>query len=378
MRASDSTDSSSNWDFTAVHEFLRSSACGSQVHTANGSDSTVPSPMRGPSRQNVDSAGIPVSEVTTKRSYPRLGDFGSLWDLLNKDPKDNAEPVSTNAILSASDVDEHTYRPAQAGTISKRPSLNQSSRSNTPSGPSQLASRMVPLSGVSQPEISNDTVLGYSSGTSNRSQAFTILKRAANLSSGTQISGSASPRTSQSSSKPIIGASNPIDTPKAIGKAKTRGKGNPQYKTGAAPFESSTDADSDSDTIVFDHAATRNPRGLALVPTQVGTPDARTGHYETPPSSYDEDIPLDDDVIRNIITTPAGIQVLPAAYKSLTERRIGLMTKLLKEFPGFTQFASRVGRLTSAQIRVEHRPIHVFVDMSNVCFGPFSFTFLPN
>lgn len=111
----------------------------------------------------------------------------------------------------------------------------------------------------------------------------------------------------------------------------------------------------------------------------MGTTDARAGHYETPPSSYDDDdILLYDDPVRKIINTPAGIQVLPAAYKTLTERRIGLMTKLLEEFPGFTKFASRVGRLAPAKIRVEHRPIHVFVDMSNVCLGLFHFIFQIN
>lgn len=373
MLASDSTESSSNWDFTAVHEFLRSSACDSQV-TTDGSDSTVPSSMRGPSKQDVDSAELPVSTVTTKRSYPRLGDFGSLWDLLKRNPEDNAESAFTDSILPASDVDNHIHRPPQAGTTSERPCLNQSSRSNTAFGPSQLTSGTVPLSSVSQPEISNDTVLGYPSGSSNQPRAFTILKRAANSSSGIHTSSAASSRTPQSSSNPV-GASSPIDTPKATAKAKSRGKGNPQCKTEAAPLESSTDADSDSDTIVFDRAAPQNPPDLAFVPTQVGTPDPRPGHYETPPSSYDEDNPLNDDAFRNVITTPAGIKVLPTTYKSLTERRIGLMTKLLKEFPEFTQFASRVGKLTPAQIRAEHRPIHVFVDMSNVCFGPFSFAF---
>lgn len=380
MLASESTEQSSNWDFTAVHDFLRSSVHGSQVSAADVSDPTGPSRTWGPSGQNADSAGIPVSEFTAQRGYSRLGDFGPLWDLLNRDLKENTEQDSTNAILHASDVDEHTHSPAPAGTIPKRCGLHQSASSGTASRPSQSTFRTTPLSSASKPEISNDTVLGHPSGSTNQFRAFTILKRAAKLSGGTQTSSVAITRQ-QPSSKSTIDASHPIDTPKATTKAKSGGKRNPQHKNGVALLESSTDADSDSDTVIFDRATTQSRGKLAFVPTQVGALDARAGHYETPPSSYDEDSSLNDDTIRNIITTPAGIQVLPASYKTLTERRIGLMTKLLKEFPGFTQFASQIGRgigrLPRQKIGVEHRPIHVFVDMSNVCVDAFNSMFRP-
>lgn len=324
--------------------------------------------MRGPPAQDVNSAVLPVEEVTTTRSYPRLGDFGLLWKFLKTDSKDNAES-SSRTILP--DANEYTHKPAQADTIVQRPCLNRSSHSNTSFGRSQSASEKTPLSSPSKPENSNDAVLGYSPGPSNQSQALTVLERAASPSGGTQNRDSTTPRFPQPSLRPGIDASNPVDTPEATAKAKAGGKQKPRHKNGVAPLEISTDAESDSDTIIFDRTATQTPEGFVFVPSQAGTTDTRVGHYATSPSSYGENSSLDDDAFKNVITTAAGIQVLPAAYKTRTERRIGLMTKLLKEYPGFTQFASRVGCLAPKKIGVEHRPIHVFVDMSNVCFSVF-------
>lgn len=374
MLAIESTEQSSNWDFTAVHDFLRSSAYGSRVSIADVSRPTVLSPTGGQSGQNVDNAGIPAAESTAQQGYSRLGDFGPLWDLLNRDLKENIEQDSTNAILHASEVDEHTQRPVPACTTPTRCGLHLSAPSDTVFMPSRSSFRTAPFSSASKPEISNDTIRGHPSGSTNQPRAFTTLKRAARSSGGIQTSNVTS-TPQRPSSKSTIDASHPIDTPKTIAKAKPRGNRNPQHKNGV--LESSTDADSDSDTVIFDRGFTQSARRLAFVPTQVGTLDARAGHYETPPSSYDEDSSLNDDAIRNVITTPAGIQVLPAAYKTLTERRTGLMTKLLKDFPGFTQFVSQVGGLAPQKMGVEHRPIHVFVDMSNVFVDSFNSMFWP-
>lgn len=134
--------------------------------------------------------------------------------------------------------------------------------------------------------------------------------------------------------------------------------------------EGSDEVDSDSHPTVFDRPYSRRPNHLAFTPGQLGTPDARHGRYETPPSSFDEkESTLKSENVKNFITTSAGIRVLPVDYKSATERRIGLMTKLLKDFPEYAQLVSRVGHSPKpTQNNVQSRPIHVFVDMSNVSF----------
>lgn len=223
---------------------------------------------------------------------------------------------------------------------------------------------------MSRPQISDDTVAG-SSLPSNGPQAFTVLKRAADTKSSSIDLSTAAEAPPRTPPKPIIGASNTFGTPAAKAKAKSDGKDDVMLS------ESSADADSDPSTIVFDRPITRKPGVLAFAPSQVGTPDARVDHYDTPPSSYDElDPALNDDTVRNIVSTPSGIRVLPVAYKNATDRRVGLMTKLLKDFPEYAQLVLQVGRLSAKKNDEEPRPIHVFVDMSNVSISLLA-TFLP-
>lgn len=136
----------------------------------------------------------------------------------------------------------------------------------------------------------------------------------------------------------------------------------------AISSEGSAEVDSDSHPTVFDRSYSRTPNHLPFTPGQVGTPDAPHARYETPPSSFDEkESTLKSENVKNFITTSAGIRVLPVDYKTATERRIGLMTKLLKDFPSYAQLVSRVGQSPKpSQENVQSRPIHVFVDMSNV------------
>lgn len=363
MLATESTElASNNWDFTPVFDLLRSSTYGGTHYPVHGSESTVPSQNQGQSGQDVDSASSPVSEVKHRRSYPRLGDFGSVWDLLNQDSKANESPALQRTTPPTSEVDQNARQPARVGTILKRASQNQPAPRNPTLETPQSTFKSVPLSSASKPQISKDTVAGSSSRSSTQPQAFTILKRAADTNNDDTVS--MPPRTP---SKAIIGTSNPIDTPIAKNKAKSVEK-HTKPKNDVMLSESSADADSDSSTIIFDRPITLKPGDLAFVPSQLGTPDARADHYETPPSSYDElDSALNDDTIRNIVTTPTGIRVLPAAYKTATDRRIGLMTKLLKDFPEYAQLVAQVGRLKKKG--GEPRPIHVFVDMSNVCLS---------
>ena len=133
--------------------------------------------------------------------------------------------------------------------------------------------------------------------------------------------------------------------------------------------DSSAEMDSDSSTIIFDRPITRKPDHSTFVPGQVGTVDLQYDRYETPPSSFDDAEPTftNSKNVKSVITTSTGIRVLPIDYKTSTERRIGLMTKLLREFPEYAQLVSQVGQSPKiSREDLQSRPIHVFVDMSNV------------
>lgn len=350
MLQTEPAEPASNWDFTPVLDLLRSPAYGGRPRLDHGSETIAPP-------HTVDRAGTPVSEIRPMRSHTRLGDFDSIWGLLNHDSKGSeAQPALSQTAQPTLDVDTQATRPARVGTVLKRDTHDQPSYQKPTLAFPQSTSRTIPVSSASRPQVSEDSVAG-SSLPSNGPQAFTILKRAADTKSSSSYLSTFAERPPRTPPKPIISASNTFGTPAA--KAQSGGKD-------VMLSESSTDADSDSSTVVFDRPLTRKPGVLAFTPSQVGAPDARVDHDETPPSSYDElDPALNDDTVRNIVSTPSGIRVLPAAYKNATDRKVGLMTKLLKDFPAYAQLVLQVGRVLKKKDG-EPRPIHVFVDMSNV------------
>lgn len=369
MRATEPTEPALNWDFTPVFDLLRSPTTnGGTSSPARHFETTVPSGPKGQSKQDAGyGASGPVTDLKPRRSHHKLGDFGSLWDLLSQDSNRQGETARADTTIASSDHSQFPLQHASPVTFLKSTSRDGPAKRTSHSGSTQPTSRSAPVSRASKPRISTDTVPGRPARSPTQDHAYTILKRAADNKSGSKDTTTPLPQTPP---KPITG-SNSTETPKAKSKAEAGGKGS-KSKPDVMLSESSADADSDSSTIVFDRPITQKPKVLAFVPSQVGTPDAKTGHYETPPSSYDDlDSALNSDTVQNIITTSAGNRVLPAAYKTATERRIGLMTKLLKEFPEYAQLVSQVGRSpVSSKKSAEPGPIHVFVDMSNVRFHP--------
>lgn len=128
--------------------------------------------------------------------------------------------------------------------------------------------------------------------------------------------------------------------------------------------ESSADADSDSCPV----SSGRPKAGvLAFVPPQLGTKDSCQDYESTPPSSYeDKDPSLNPQSVKGVTNNAGGIRILPVTHKNADERRVSLMIKLLKDFSEYAQLLSQVGHLEFPKASQESRPIHVFVDMSNV------------
>lgn len=355
MLSPDPTEPVSNWDFTAVLDLLRSPTYGDASTPACHAESTAPPDSEGQLSHDVgDCDCSSATEIKPKRSYPQLGDFGSLWDLLNRD----ATPTKTSllgdqAVAQSLDPQQPLDRASPVTILKRTP------HDSTTAEPYHSTSKHVPVSSASKPRISKDTV----SGTSSRSYvpAITILKRATDKES--------TPLPPRTPSKLIPGASDTINTPRAKAKSKAKAHGRDTESRSEWVSESSAEADSDSSTVIFDSPILKTPGVLAFVPSQMGTRDVRTGQDDTPPSSYDgPDSVLNPDITRNIVTTPTGIRVLPTAYKTATERRIGLVTKLIKEFPEYAQHVSQAGCSPTSKKSLEQRPVHVFVDMSNVCF----------
>lgn len=371
MRATEPTEPASNWDFTPVFDLLRSPTTnGGTSSPARHFETTVPSGLKGQSKQDAGyGASVPATDLKPRRSHHKLGDFGSLWDLLSQDSNGQREKARVDTTTASSDHSQFPLQHALPVTILKSTSRDGPDKRTFHPGSTQPTSGSAPVSRASQPRISTDAVPGGPARSPTQAHAYTILKRAADNKSSSKDT---TTPLLQTPLKPITD-SNATETPKAKSKAKASGKGS-KSKPDVMLSESSSDADSDSSAIVFDRPIPRKPKVLAFVPSQVGTPDAKTGHYETPPSSYDDlDLALNSDTVQNIITTSAGIRVLPATYKTAAERRIGLMTKLLKEFPEYAELVSLVGRSpVSSKKNAEPRPIHVFVDMSNVRFHPWS------
>ena len=366
MLSLDPTEPASNWDFTAVLDLLRSPTNGDASAPARRSKSTAPSYSEGQSSQDVGVGDCRSgTEIKYKRSYPKLGDFGSLWDLLDGDDilKTTAfgDPAPASSINSQPSFDR-----ASPVTILKRTPHDASSNGRTAAESYRPLSKHAPVSSASKPHISKDTISGSSSRSYVQPPAITILKRATDQESSSN--NTTTPFPPRTPSKPIPGTSDLINTPRAKIKVKAKAIGKDTESRSEWVSESSAEAESDSSTVIFDSPITKTPGVLAFIPSQVGTQDARTCQDDTPPSSYDDlDLLQNQDIARNIVTTPTGIRVLPVAYKTATDRRTGLVNKLLQEFPEYAQHVSQVGHSpTSKKKDLEQRPVHVFVDMSNV------------
>lgn len=370
MLVTDPTEPASNWDFTPVFDLLRS-PIHDEISGPHRHDQSHATPSHSESRQRPDvqhDSSSSTSHSKSQLSSYGLGDFGLLWNIIKRDSNSfrNVELEDTTAPTPTdpqSSLEVHSPI-----TILKRPSpdgLDKSTKSNE----TCQSSRPVPVPNASKSKIAPVAASGASC-PSPQPPAFRVLQRSTTETTDYDTTDNTPQAAPEIPSKAIYVTQN---APKKIPKARSSNLSNKtKLKEKPEPVSSGSSAepDSDSNTIIFDRPISQRPNYLAFVPGQVGTPDTRDGCYETPPSSFDDmDSSLNSDAVKNIITTSAGIRVLPADYKTATERRIGLMTKLLRDFPEYAQLVSQVGRsLKAPQKDVQSRPIHVFVDMSNVSF----------
>lgn len=355
MFNSDSTGSSS-WDFSQVYDLLRSPTYETTSRPSRYFEPTPPSIQE--QTRTIPNDDARPRTLTLKSSHPQLGDFGPVWELLNHAPA----PVSlTPTVVTAKPIlgdTEPASQSSSAFSILKRPTGGTSPKINVIASTPFIAIDRH----TQEVKYPNATTGDRAHHSFSQTQPISILKKAASK----QVSGNTinvkfdHPRTP---TKQTAATDSSSDTPKPKAKSKAREKSN-RANTRKDPISSEGSAGVDSDSsIVFDRPVATRTGALAFVPAQLGTPEATNDNYETPPSSFDDqEWTLNADTIRN------GIRVRSTLYKSPAERRVALMTRLLKDFPNYAQTVSRLGHSANSHTNksVGSQPIHIFVDMSNV------------
>lgn len=254
---------------------------------------------------NVDSQG----KANGTREHPKLGDFGSLWGLLGHTSTASLSEKKPRAELRSEDAisSRPTADKPKQITILKRPSSNVKNADPFPKMPSP-ASKSIPVPGTPQRRKSK-------------------------------------------------GKADSRNTINDCGINKASSENNSLQ---------STETESDGGPSVFDPPL-QNP-ATSLIPRQVGPSTTKSPPLDTPPSSYDSvESTLNADTVKNL---PKDGHVVQPTYKSTKDRKIGLLTKLLKGFPDYADIMSQVGRPARNNAKdSSSRPIHVFVDLSNIMVG---------
>ncbi|GFF40189.1 hypothetical protein IFM58399_05838 [Aspergillus lentulus] len=295
-----SAETASNWDFTSVLNLLRSPAYNGREQSHLVGHTNVPATF--------EKDDTKKSASDSDASYPRLGDFGPLWDLLGRGSSPDVKTEQSQA-PRATCAEQQKCNPIQ---ILKRPLANAKSAEHT----------------IEQ--------------------------------------------TSRPAPRPILGSNAyeaQLPKKKAVAENSTACQ-NPQSKASdASSSESSAEAESDGNFSVFDPPLLKNRGAVSFIPLQVCTTASNAEPCDTPPSSFDElDGSLTAETVKSLPTGP--IRAQPIAYKSAADRKVGLLTKLLKKFPEYAEAVAQVGRSQSTKSNDQaSRPIHVFVDMSNIMVG---------
>lgn len=298
-----SSASTSNWDFAPVFNLLRSPTRQNKGQATCDTSSDQPLPLLASheiKKDDVERLDTGETSLSGENlSTPKLGDFGSLWELLG------------NTSISSDSQSE------------TRSQLEQSQTTNT--------------------------------------KPITILKRPV-------VEGSLS--TTESPLQRVIDstAQSNHDAQRSVPvqRRRRRNKTTPE----ASSPESNPEGESDSCPSVFDPPLSKPQSIPSMIPPQVGISETRTGLLETPPSSFDE---LDDFLTSKIVKISASAgapRLQPLVYTSAADQRVGLLTKLLKDFPDYAELIAESGRSKpSKKHDISARPIHVFVDMSNIMVG---------
>ena len=215
-----------------------------------------------------------------------------------------------------------------------------------------------------------------------KSKPITILKRPNNTTepdvaqnSTKSINAPVVTQTRRQDNQPAADAaakSIPIPSPNQTRTCKNpgaKGAGPVNSNTNKPTLETNPSEDSDGRVSVFDIPLPKAP-GKASKSSRLNTPAAKSVAPETPPSSFDElkEAPGPENGKTSLKDDKARVR--PIAYKSSTNRRAGLLTKLIHTFPDYAEAVAGFGRsLRSQTDKSPSHSIHVFVDISNIMVG---------
>lgn len=313
--------------------------------------------------QHAVDKGAPM--LRPRKSHTRLGDFGSLWDLLGQD-QDSANRAKTlgkaPAKLDNSSPGLELY---SSFTVAVNELREQNKASTAYDHGSPSSHSLISKSNTTKPCVTKDTVAGHSSPSATHLPAITILKRAVNTESDRKNSPRSIPQVPESTKD----ASDFLAIPRAKPKVKSGMKSRKsKLYFPQTSGESSGDNESDPVPNIFDQPASKKSGVLTFVPAQVGITNAHDQSDDTPPSSYDDkELGFRRGVVKNPFNVSGPMQVQCSLHKSATERRVFLMTKLLNDFPEYAQFVSSKTHAPNSPNRSAGScSVHVFVDMSNV------------
>ncbi|KAJ5934943.1 hypothetical protein N7466_004490 [Penicillium verhagenii] len=134
--------------------------------------------------------------------------------------------------------------------------------------------------------------------------------------------------------------------------------------------DSTVSTSSDAIPTIFDRPIPRNSGLLTLVPSQVGIASTQNGIQSTSPSSYEDTFGASTHPrrARNGASNNRTLLISPNDMTVL-ERSKSIMTKLLDNLDDYAQLLLQMGNSQSSIETVESRPVHVFVDMSNILVG---------
>ncbi|PLN84100.1 hypothetical protein BDW42DRAFT_183857 [Aspergillus taichungensis] len=329
----------SNWDFTPVINLLRSPTYsgGDQAGSPRHSDSFA-TPAGKEIVEHATSPNVSVPSINRgsgDSGAPQLGDFGSLWGFLGNGPPPTAR--------SEARVESHLEARVQ---VAQRPAeqVKRVEILQRPSNKGKGGSPPTPVKILKRPS-NNSNNNNNNNGTTNNDE-----------------------RARATPAKPIPIPKSTPKTPQVISQRKPFGNAQHPSRAFYDPSSSESNAEGESDG-VFDTPLNKS-RAFTMVPLQVGATAATSEPFETPPSSFDE---LDGATISKAVNrlpkngfTPA----LPTSRKSAKDRQVGLLTKLMTNFPEYAETVAQMGQpMQSPADAVRSRPIHVFVDMSNIMVG---------
>ncbi|KAJ5770069.1 uncharacterized protein N7511_002120 [Penicillium nucicola] len=361
----DSSESPS-WQFASALELLESPADkGASARSSCHPESLI-DVQDHQDQRNKDVSYRAINQavsLASKRSHANLGDFHHLWDLL-----DSSMP---NIPTSKPDDAHLATQPSSAFSILERPVKSRTgydSLDNTDHDTDHNATEYAQPASKASPgdDQSNSETLPDARGRSSKRppQPTTILKREL-VDKSTSADTKADSDVLRARPRAIVGAGT-LNTPRRNPQPRSSRNETPIRVSNAAySSEASAGAESDS-SFIFDRPNHRRFGDLPFVPSQIGTLDAQATRYDTPPSSFeDQGISLNANTIAAL--APGG-RALASLYKSSTERRVALTTKLLNQFPEYTNLVVSAGQ-SPIGFSGSSKSIHIIVDISNILVG---------